>query len=228
MPVELLDRKTGDVNGDGIQDVVFLTGTLPFPESPFRENITLWIQDGHSGRFYDLPLKTLMGYQPSLFLGDLTGDKVNDILISMFSGGSGGYTYNYVYSFVHNNPRILFNYEVFNDLYHYKVEYLDGFKVKVTALETGNTFIIDIQYKGAEYLAELYDQIGILKKPVEGSVNALGGLYPVDFQGNGVYDLLAYQRIIGLYNADGLGQLNTYLRWNDHSFHPYNQTIQIY
>ncbi|MCF6408145.1 hypothetical protein [Pseudalkalibacillus salsuginis] len=95
-------------------------------------------------------------------------------------------------------------------------------------METGNSFIIDIQYKGAEYLAGLYDQNGELKKPVGGSVNALGGLYPIDFQGKGVYDLLAYQRIIGLYNADGLGQLITYLRWKDHTFQPYNQTIQIY
>ncbi|MCF6408144.1 hypothetical protein [Pseudalkalibacillus salsuginis] len=75
MPVKLLDRNTGDVNGDGIQDVVFLTGTLPFPDSPFRENITLWIQDGHSGRIYNFRLKTSMGYRPSLFLGDINGIK---------------------------------------------------------------------------------------------------------------------------------------------------------
>jgi len=35
-------------------------------------------------------------------------------------------------------------------------------------------------------------------------------LYPVDFDGNQVYELLAYQKIAGRYNADALGYvLNT-------------------
>lgn len=37
----------------------------------------------------------------------------------------------------------------------------------------------------------------------------LSGLYPIDFDTNGVYELLAFRRIVGRYNADTLGYMQT-------------------
>ncbi|WLD91737.1 VCBS repeat-containing protein [Alkalihalobacillus sp. AL-G] len=224
----VLDMKRGDVNGDRIQDTIYLTGSKAFPDSPFYEKITLWVHDGRTGKRTEIPLKTNMGYHPTLFLGDFTKDRVDDILIRMDSGGSGGMSYDYIYSFLNNQPNKLFDYEVFNNQDSYEVTYLDGYKARVKNKNSGDSFIIDLQYKGKEYLSEIYDQNGKLKQPISGWVNPLGEVYPVDFQRDGTYELLTYQRIAGRYNADGIGLLNTYLEWKNGKFAPYNQTVSIF
>ncbi|WP_257351602.1 VCBS repeat-containing protein [Pseudalkalibacillus decolorationis] len=224
----LLDMKRGDVSGDRIPDIVYLTGSKPFPDSPFYEKITLWVQDGRTNQRTEVPLSTSTGYHPTLFLGDFTKDRVEDILIRMDSGGSGGVTYDYIYSFLRNQSNKIFDYEVFNKEDSYQVNYQDGYKVKVMNNNSGESFVIDIQYKGNEYLSEIYNQNGKLKKPITGGVNPLGAVYPVDFERDGTYELLTYQRITGLYNADGLGLLTTNLEWNGDSFTPFNQTVSIF
>lgn len=88
-------------------------------------------------------------------------------------------------------------------------------------------YTIDIKYKGDEYLSEIYDENGKLKQPIEGWVNPLGGLYPIDYQRDGNYELYATQRIAGRYNADGLGYVQTSLSWNGEEFIPFFQTVGI-
>lgn len=93
----------GDVNGDSLEDQVYLVGQET-PDSPYITNITLVIQDGRNNKFHSIPLKTNTGYNPRLFLGDFTGSGTDDILVSMDSGGSGGFGYFYIYSFLANHP----------------------------------------------------------------------------------------------------------------------------
>lgn len=217
----------GDVNGDGIPDNVYLTG-VKMPDSPFVQRITLVIQDGRTGMFNSIPLKSDAGYNPTLFLGDFTGDGVNDILISINSGGSGAIMYHYIYSYLMNIPRLLFDYEVFNETYEYEVIYKDYYKVEVINTTAGIKYIIDISYKGKDYLSEIYDSEGKLKAPIKGFVNPLSGLYPIDFDSNGVYELLGYQKIAGRYNADALGYIQTSLKWEKNQFNLFNQNVAIF
>ncbi|OEH86410.1 spore coat protein [Desulfuribacillus stibiiarsenatis] len=219
----------GDVNGDLIPDNVYLTGTQD-PSSPFIQNITLIIENGNTGAFTRIPLKenANAGYNPTLFLGDFTGDGVDDILISINSGGSGGMMYHYIYSFTNNKSKLLFNFEVYNEQYKYTVTYQNNYKVKVVSLNNNKTFIIDISDRGAEYLNEIYDANGNLKAPITGFVNPISGMYPVDFDGNGVYELLAYQRIAGRYNADSLGYVLNTLHWKNDRFALEQQNVAIF
>ncbi|MBP1930809.1 VCBS repeat-containing protein [Ammoniphilus resinae] len=218
---------TGDVNGDRIPDHVFLTGTKT-PDSPFTQNITLVVQDGRTGRYMSTPLQENAGYNPTLFLGDFTGDGVEDILISITSGGSGGIMYHYIYSYLNNTPRLLFDFNVYNGQYQYQVTYLDNYKVEVTSLLNNQKYIIDISNRGADYLNEIYDPNGKLKNPIQGFVNPLSGLYPVDFDSNGVFELLAYQKIAGRYNADALGYVLNTLGWRNNRFTLVNQNVAIF
>lgn len=217
----------GDVNGDRIPDNVYLTGRKT-PDSPFIQNITLIVQDGTTGRLKGIPLSENAGYNPTLFLGDFTGDGVDDILVSINSGGSGGIMYHYIYSFANNAAKLLFDFNAYNEEYNYDITYKDNYKVEVISQINNEKYIIDITYKGADYLSEIYDVNGKLKQPISGFVNPLSGLYPVDFDSNGVYELLAYQKIAGRYNADSLGYVLNTLKWKDNKFVLDNQSVAIF
>lgn len=217
----------GDVNGDRIPDGVYLTG-VKTADSPFVQNITLVIQDGRTGRFTNIHLIQNSGYDPTLFLGDFTGDSVNDILIGINTGGSGGIMYYYIYSFINNRPQLLFDFDVYNEEYQYTVTYQDNYKVEVVSEKNNQKYIIDISNKGSDYLNEIYNEDGKLKSPISGFVNPLSGLYPVDFDANGVYELLGYQRIAGRYNADGLGYVLNTLKWGNDRFVLDNQNVAIW
>jgi hypothetical protein len=217
----------GDVTGDGVTDHVYLTG-IKTPDSPFTQNITLHVKDGRTGALTSISLRENVGYNPSLFLGDFTGNGVADILISIATGGSGGIMYYYVVSFVDNKAKLLFDFNVYNDRYQYDVTYQDNYKVEVVSKVNNKKYIIDITTKGAEYLSEIYDENGKLKSPITGFVNPLSGLYPVDFDSNKVYELLAYQKIAGRYNADSLGYILNTLGWKDNRFVLQNQYIAIF
>lgn len=217
----------GDVTGDRVADHVYLTGIMT-PDSPFIQNITLHVQDGSSGKLTSVSLRENAGYNPTVFLGDFTGDGVDDIFISITTGGSGGMMYHYLYSFVGNTPQLLFDFTVYNDQYQYKVTYQDNYKVEVVSMINNKTYMIDISTKGHEYLNEIYDENGKLKSPITGFVNPLSGLYPVDFDLNNRYELLAYQKIAGRYNADSLGYILNTLSWLRNSFVLQDQYVAIF
>ncbi|TCK98528.1 hypothetical protein EDC19_0956 [Natranaerovirga hydrolytica] len=225
--VYVLDHQQGDVSGDSFDDHIYLLGERPYGlESPFVTNITLMIQDKSINKTYTITPKNNSGYNPTLFLGDFTGDKVNNILLSIDSGGSGGYAFYYIYTFVNNTPKVLFDHEVFDKHYTYKVIYQNNYQVDVLR-DPSKKYIIDIKTKGKEYLSEIYTSEGFLKNPIEGWVNPLGGLYPINFQRDGVYDLYATQSIAGRYNADSLGYVQTSLEWDGTNFIPFFQTVGI-
>lgn len=221
----------GDVNGDGVPDHVFLTvDRSADPSSPYVTQITLNIQDGVTRRMYTIPLDPggNAGYNPTLFLGDFTGDGVKDILIAIDSGGSGAFTFDYIFSFVHNQARKLFDFNQYNEQNQYTITYLNHYRVKVESLATKLTYLIDISGRGSEYLSQIYNADGTLKKPVRGFADGVSGFYPVDVDRNGVYEIQAYQQLSGLYHADSLGYMVNTLRWDGSKFVVWQQWLAIF
>ncbi len=213
------DTKTSDVNGDGIKDIIYLEGTKPLgPDSLVVDNIRVVIQDGKTGKGYDIPLKVDKGYTPKLFLGSFTNDRINEILISIESGNTGEEGYYYIYSFVNNNPLKLFDFEQFNSKYKYDVTYKDNYIIEVKSNVFDKTFFIDVKNKNQSYLNQLYDQDGTLKSQFKGYVSPLVNLHPVSSESEYGYDLYATQRVVGYYNADTLGMIITPLRWDGKEF----------
>jgi hypothetical protein len=218
---------SGDVTGDRIPDHVYLTGTMT-QGSPFIQNITLLVQNGRTGEVKHVALQENAGYNPTIFLGDFTGNGVDDIFISINSGGSGGIMYHYIYSFLNNQPQLLFDFNVYNEQFQYTVTYQNNYKVEVISLNNQQKYMIDLSTRDSEYLNEIYDKNGQLKSPITGFVNPLSGLYPVDFDYNKKYELLAYQKIAGRYNADSLGYVLNTLEWRDNRFILDNQYVAIF
>ncbi|MDN4075103.1 hypothetical protein [Fictibacillus terranigra] len=222
-----VDIKRGNVIGDGAIDTVYLMAEKT-PHSPYWVNIEAVVQDGRTNRYTRIPLKENSGYNPTLFLGDFTGDKVEDIMVVMDTGGSGGMINAYIFAFRNGQFRPLFDSEVFNNRYKYSVFYLNQYKAQVNSINVRQTFIIDLSTKNKEYLSEIYNADGTLKAPIQGFVSPIAGLYPVDFDRNGVYELLAYQNIAGRYNADRLGYVQTTLKWNGREFGTEVQNVAIF
>ena len=80
-------------------------------------------------------------------------------------------------------------------------------------------FILDISYRGYDYVSHYYDEYGKLKQPVQGEVLALSTLIPiVNDEKTNAFDLLAFQRIIGTSNSDTLGYIENLLSWDGQKF----------
>ena len=217
--IVLLDMKQGDVNGDGFMDNVYLYGKKHDGSGTFADQITLVIQDGRTNRTSTIDLQKNAGYNAMLFLGDFSKDNKWDILVSIESGGSGGYGFFYIYSFNNSIPGLLFDFEKYNNDYKFNVNYEDLYKVSVGSPSHDKLFTLDISYKDFDYLSQLYDQNGKLKQPIKGEVLAAAALYPVVTNGKSIsYDLLVFQRIIGTSNSDTLGYVENLLTWNGSQF----------
>lgn len=228
---EIVSSAYGDVNGDGTSDYVYLTAVKSAdPSSPYVEQITLNIQDGVTRKVYTIPLDDNgnSGYQPTVFLGDFTKDGIMDILISIESGGSGAFTFNYVYSFVNNQARKLFDFNQYNEQNQYTVTYLDQYKISVQSLATGQLFLIAINGRDADYLSQIYNADGTLKKPITGMADGVSGFYPVDMDRDGVFEIQAYQKISGLYHADSFGYVINTLQWDGQKFAIWQQWLAVY
>jgi len=218
----IIDKKIGDVNGDGIADTVYLIAKkADYSNSPFLSDIKVIIIDGNTSISNEIVFDNNAGYNPTLFLGPFTNRKLDDIFVSINSGGSGGFGYYYLYSYVNNREKLLFDTNKFNNSFLYEVNYKDNYRVEVINLTLKKSFIIDISNKDREYISNIYDKTGKLKRTTSGEVLYLNNLYPLDINGDGVYDLYALNRVIGLYGADTLGNIETYLLWDSGSFKPF-------
>lgn len=217
---DLLAMQKADVTGDGIPDKVYLYGSKSSEAiSSFVDNISIVIEDGYSRKITTITPEFNAGYYPVLFLGDFTVDGVNDIKLSIDSGGSGGYGYIYIYSCINNTPKEIFNFNQYNALYQYRVDYLDLYRVQVYNANHEKIFILDVSYKGNEYVSQYYDEFGMLKAPIQGEVLSVSDLIPfMQSEKLNTFELLAYQRIIGPVNSDILGYIENVLSWDGNEF----------
>ena len=149
-------------------------------DSPYFQNITLIVREGRTNVLNVFPLKENAGYEPTIWFGDFTGDGVNDILVTIQSGGSGAIIFAYVYSYQKGKITKIFDSISFDEQHSYKVQYENNYRASVTSKDPSKRYILDLQYKGTEYLNEIYNQDGTLKQPIEGWVDPISGLFPIN------------------------------------------------
>lgn len=210
-----LDYKLGDVTGDGIVDRVYLVGEKSSSEEQFSDNIAIVIHDGRTNQFIKISMEYAAGYNAKLFLGNFTHMKKLDILVKIDTGGSGGYILSYLYSLINGHISLLLDSESFEKISLYDVNFCHYYTIEVLSKDDDSQFVLNIQDRKDIYLNEgIYDEDGHLIRNTEGSVLALGAIFPIIQEYNGLFKLLTYQRIIGINNSDNLGAVETYLKWN--------------
>lgn len=217
--LEILEVKKADLTGGGKIDTIYLLGTKNV-DSPYITNITLVVKTSEN-TFYKIDLSVNSGYTPSLTIGNFTKENFDSILISINSGGSGGFSFYYIYNFKNNHPNLIFDFEKFNQKYVYEVKYEDDYQVIITNKSINQTFIVNISNRSKAYLNSIYDG-SKLKNPIFGDVSSVNSLYPISYFNDGYYDLIIIQRVIGLYNADLLGYMVTPLSYQDNGFDNYD------
>ena len=223
----VIDKKRADVTGDWFIDTIYLTGEKE-EGSPFWQNITLNILYKKENILESISLKENAGYNPTIFLGDFTEDHVDDILIVIDTVGSGATVYAYVFSFIEGQMRQVFDVVEYNERTKYEVNYQNQYKVTVVRASPTKVYTLDLMYKGQEYLSEIYNADGTLKEPIDGWVDPVSGLYPIDFARDGTYELFAFQEIAGRYHADALGYVQSTLKWNGSEFISDRQNVAIF
>lgn len=82
------------------------------------------------------------GYNPTLFFGDFLGNGLEQILLFIDSGGSGAYTYVYIYSVQNNELTVIFDYQNYH--FTYKTSIKDNI---LKIYNDTQTFLVDIHDK---------------------------------------------------------------------------------
>lgn len=223
----VIDKKRGDITGDSFRETVYLTGSMT-EKSSYWEDITLNILNKKVDLYEGFSLKETVGYNPRLFLGDFTGNQLDDILVLIDTGESEGTIKAYLFSFLEGEMRQVFDSEEYNDTTDYKINYQDQYKVTIVSSHPKKKYTLDLMYKEKEYLMEIYDENGALKEPIEGWVEPISGLYPIDFAGDDVYGLVVLQEIAGRYQSEVLGYVQNILRWNGREFITERQSVIIF
>ena len=216
-PIFVLDRKSADVTGDGVADVVFLVGAKEQAEHAYSRETWLVIRDGETEQYATVrPGRLTGGYDGEIFLGDFTGDGLAEILTSLPSGGTGGMVMYSILSYRDHEPTVLFDQERLTRGPQFSVRFRDGFAASVFNREQARTFDLSVGAAKSRYVeAGIYGEDGKLLKKTAGIVNSYSLVQPRDPDGDGVYELVGFQRIWGIYHADTLGIARSVWRWAD-------------
>lgn len=225
---KVVQVERADVTGDRAEDVVLLVGNTR-PDNPaLYAQLNVLVRDGRTGDYsalYKNQVSTyLSGFEPSLFLGDFTGDKIADVLVTVATGGSGG-TYNHlIASWKNNKPQVLFG-EKENEGLQIRGWYRDGFQAQLYSRVLGKTFIVDVSGFKQQYIDDkIYDKNGvyIYERPRNSGKNSydifsdpFSSLVPVDEDNDGTYELVGKQSVWGPYHAFTFTNVQSTWAWRD-------------
>ena len=79
----VLNYKIGDLNGDTVNDVIIFISEKDSVDSTMVRNADVVFYDGALQKYINVDLKKFDGEMPRLELVDLTGDSLNDIIVSL-------------------------------------------------------------------------------------------------------------------------------------------------
>ncbi len=192
----VLTEEKEDISGDRKDDTIILKG-IPYEEgAAFLKEIQLQII-GSNGKTYTVELEP--GYEPTITFVDIDHDGVEDLLISIPSGGSGGITNYSLFTFKDFQLKEITT----PDSLTITSQFLDQYQASITIENTGQSYNFDLKDRKRDY-----DRLGIyykgkLNEPRELMIDPYSTLKPIIVKEN-TYGLKAIQQVSGAYHADGI------------------------
>jgi len=211
----VLAEVRGDLDGDGRQETVRLTGRGA-ADSGFREDFGLLV--GPASQLWPLPGIASNGYRPTLLIADVTGDGHGEVVMTANTGGSGGMVAALVATVSPGDGHWEFA-SIFDSespaVPRFGGSLADGFVAHLSVAAPGLDRFdqqLDLTGRRGFYLESgAYDAAGKLQRSVEIWGDGLMALAPAT-DGPG---LRLIQQPRGVANVDRLAEVHTLLVWRD-------------
>lgn len=219
----IIDVAYGSITNKYSDDSVVLVGEFHDEKSNHANSLQLVIN-----RENDLPITVNVpynGYNMQLFVGDFTGDKIDNIMIR------GEYENPQIYKDGHDNLisyelGVIYKYEseklieIFN-MKKYKNNNLACAKFKSNyraSVSCGKKkYLIDLSARPKEYLNKIYDEDKTVKTNLKPTLDNPSEIFPIKEVFSDCYNLLIYQRIVGINNSDVIGTIETLINLNNNN-----------
>ena len=219
----IIDVAYGSITNKYSDDSVVLVGEFHDEKSNHANSLQLVIN-----RENDLPITVNVpynGYNMQLFVGDFTGDKIDNIMIR------GEYENPQIYKDGHDNLisyelGVIYKYEseklieIFN-MKKYKNNNLACAKFKSNyraSVSCGKKkYLIDLSARPKEYLNKIYDEDKKVKTNLKPTLDNPSEIFPIKEVFSDCYNLLIYQRIVGINNSDVIGTIETLINLNNNN-----------
>ena len=211
----VVNYEIDDVTGDGIKDMIIIIGNKNDVADTMANNIDVVTYDSENKSFIKGNLKKCSLNTPKLFLKDMNGDGINDIVLI---GDNEDMTKTVKVLTIKDNE----SKEVFknkdNKGLSFAGAFLDGFKAHIVARKINFERNIEINDKRENYITSgFYDESG----RVTASKNNIttSGFVSVEFvELNDAYGLKTTQRIKGFDNLDILDQVEVIWKYENGSW----------
>ncbi|WP_289048950.1 hypothetical protein [uncultured Acidaminococcus sp.] len=211
---QLISEAIGDIDGDGVDEVVDLMGNPVVDGSSFMGDMYLVAREVNAAnpskvKYYYRP-RDLGGYNAYLTLADVTGNGWPNIVIAAPSGGSGGMVSYRILDVQDGRMEEIFGPEE-NKGVAMVGTYLPEYQVKLSFPNLTQDIILDVSNEKEAYRnLNVYNADGSLKDSgLRPTIQNLSQLSALDVNGDGMDEVVTLQKVVGVTNSDPLGVVRT-------------------
>ncbi|WP_337799094.1 hypothetical protein [Acidaminococcus timonensis] len=211
---QLISEAIGDIDGDGVDEVVDLMGNPVVDGSSFMGDMYLVAREVNAAnpskvKYYYRP-RDLGGYNAYLTLADVTGNGWPNIIIAAPSGGSGGMVSYRILDVQDGRMEEIFGPEE-NKGVAMVGTYLPEHQVKLSFPNLTQDIILDVSNEKEAYRnLNVYNADGSLKDSgLRPTIQNLSQLSALDVNGDGMDEVVTLQKVVGVTNSDPLGVVRT-------------------
>jgi hypothetical protein len=194
----------------------------------YFDNIFIEIYGNDNNLINTIRPQTNLGYAPNILLADFVGNGLDQVFLGINSGGSGGFGYFYVFDVSNNQIKTLFDYQEFSSKNQYTGRYINYYRAEVVKTDSSAKYIIDLSARPKDYLDMIWGPDGKLLTPKSIDISDVNTVFAYYNSSTQLFELMIFQRVTGLYNADSLGYVITQQHIENDKFVTFYQSLSVF